>query len=164
MIAFGMIAFGMIAFGMIAFGRMGAEVDMAVTGLPNVKQKQKLLFAKDTSEQILIDHGHKFLSAGWYNDAIDFFERASHAEGLRQIRQTAQDEGDAFLFTRCIRVEGVEVTDDEWHRLADRALELGKLQFAREGYRMAGDRKAMAKVDLKIKPEAEQPVDNGSEA
>ncbi len=137
---------------------------MAETGLPDVKRKQKMLFAEDTTEQTLIEHGQRFFSAGWYNDAIDFFERAGHVEGLNQIRQTASDEGDVFLFNRCLKAKGVAADDEEWRRIADQALDMGKLQFAREGYRMAGANKAMDKVDRMISPDLEQPDEDGGAA
>jgi hypothetical protein len=47
-------------------------------------------------------------------------------------------------------------SEEEWKQLADNAFTAGKLQFAREGYRMAGDRKGIDKVDKILKPETEE--------
>jgi len=125
---------------------------MAMSDLPDYKQKQKLLYKDDAAPEALIQQGEKFFAAGWYKDAIDFFARAEFTEGLQRIRAKASEEGDAFLLQQCLRAQEDEAPDQEWRELADRALELGKLQFAREAYRQAGDRKGLDKVDAMIAP------------
>jgi hypothetical protein len=125
---------------------------MAKSNLPDLKRKQKLLFAEDAQPEALIAQGQRFLDAGWLNDAIDFWQRAGHTEGLQQIQMTAVEQGDAFLFNRCLHALDEEAPESAWQELADRARELGKLQFAREGYRMSGDRKAMERVEQQMQP------------
>ena len=125
--------------------------------LPHYKKKQQLLHAKDAKPADLSRQGEEFLQAGWLSDAIDFFGKAGDQNGLEKIRDIAIAEGDVFLFRRTLKALDATASEDQWKELADRALDLGKLQFAREGYRMAGDRKSLDKVDLLINPEPEEP-------
>lgn len=124
------------------------------SNLPDMKQKQKLLYAQDISSDVLVKHGTAFFEEGWLSDAMDFFEKAEHTEGIESVKRVAVEEGDAFLFKRCLDLLGIEEASSQWCELADRALTLGKLQFAREGYRKCGDRKAMEKIDKMISPDS----------
>jgi len=129
---------------------------MATNTLPDVKQKQKLLFAEEIQPAALSAQAEQFSKVGWYNDAIDFFARAGDRAGLERMRERALEEGDVFLFLRCLRALAAEATDDEWHSLGECARKLEKWQFAREAFRRAGDRKAMEAVEALIAPVAAQ--------
>ena len=124
--------------------------------LPHYKKKQQLLHAKDARPEDLRCQGEEFLQAGWLSDAADFFNKAGDQNGLEKLRDIAIAEGDVFLFRRTLKALDATASEDQWKELADRALDLGKLQFAREAYRMAGDRKSLDKVDRLINPEAEE--------
>jgi hypothetical protein len=113
----------------------------------DVKRKQKLLFSEDISTTVLNKHAESFFDAGWYNDAIDFWARAENSEGLGRVKAQAVEQGDSFLFSKCLRMLGESADPAQWLQVADRALELAKLQFAREAYRVAGSRKALEKVE-----------------
>ncbi|MBN2495846.1 MAG: hypothetical protein JXR96_14745 [Deltaproteobacteria bacterium] len=119
--------------------------------MPDFKQKQKMLFGQTPPEQ-LVAQAERYLEVSWYSDALDFYEQARHAEGIERIRTKVREEGDAFLFHRCLRLLEQEAGPGEWKELADNALRLGKLQFAREGYRMAGENKSLERVDAMISP------------
>lgn len=127
---------------------------MAKSNLPDMKQKQKLLYADEISSDVLVKHGKEFFEQGWLSDALDFFSKAEYSEGIDMVKRTAIEEGDAFLFNRCLGIQGIEDAGSQWCEVADRALELGKLQFAKEGYRKCGNRKAMEKVDKMISPDS----------
>ena len=131
--------------------------------LPHYKKKQQLLHAKDAKPADLSRQADEFLQAGWLSDAIDFFGKAGDQNGLEKVRDIAISEGDVFLFRRTLKALEVTASEDQWKELADRALDLGKLQFAREGYRMAGDRKSLDKVDLLINPEPEETPEEETE-
>jgi hypothetical protein len=124
--------------------------------LPHYKKKQQLLHAKDAKPEELRRQGEEFLQAGWLSDAIDFFGKAGDQNGLEKVRDIAIAEGDVFLFRSTLKAMDATASEDQWKELADRALDLGKLQFAREAYRMAGDRKSLDKVDQLINPETEE--------
>ena len=124
-------------------------------GLPNYRAKQSLLFGKDENPQELSRIGREFLQAGWLNDAIDFLAKAGDNELLNDIRVRAIEEGDVFIFRRVLKATATTAEEGQWRQIGDCALLLEKLQFAREAYRMAGDRKAMDKVDSLINPSDE---------
>ncbi|HOX43998.1 MAG TPA: hypothetical protein PK668_10395 [Myxococcota bacterium] len=125
---------------------------MTKAALPDVKEKTKRLYAKDATPAGLSAQAEEYLAAGWLSDAIDFFDKARDVKGLERVMARAIDEGDAFLLRRCLKCLGKEDKDGEWGRLAEKALELGKLMFAREGFRMAGDRRNLDLVDAMLKP------------
>jgi hypothetical protein len=127
---------------------------MSEVRLPDLKEKTKRLHARDATPTGLSAQGEQYFQAGWLSDAIDFFERAKDTDGLTKIMNRAIDEGDVFLLRRCLKALGKEDKDGDWLRLARRALALGKLMFAREGFRMAEDRKGLDQVDAMLKPPA----------
>ena len=129
---------------------------MGKQALPDHKKKQQLLHAKGAKPEDLRRLGEKFLRAGWLSDAIDFFGKAGDRDGLEKIREITIEEGDTFLFRRTLKAMDETADEEQWKELAAHAFELEKLQFAREAYRMAGDRKSLDKVDRLINPEPEE--------
>lgn len=129
---------------------------MPKDALPSQKTKQQLLFAKEKNEKLLSEYGRKYVQAGWLCDAVDFFARAGDQEGLQGVRQLAREQGDIFLLRRCLNELHLVPEEAEFKELGERAFELGKLQFAREAFRIAGDRKAMDRVHALISPLPDQ--------
>ena len=80
------------------------------------------------------EYGLKFLELGWREDALEFFKKGEVADELEKLKDFSLETGDAFLLTR-IGNQAPEV----WRRLAERALSLGKLYFARRAFEIAGD-------------------------
>jgi len=142
---------------------------MAKTDMPTYKQKQALLFKPDAKPAELRSWGRRFLENGWIRDAILFLQKAEDREGLASVRKLMIEEGDVFLFRQALLGLDETASEDEWRQLGDRAMTLGKLQFAREAYRMIGDRKSIDKIDKLINPQVEEeapadsPVDEGQE-
>ncbi|MBW1808148.1 MAG: hypothetical protein JRJ87_08110 [Deltaproteobacteria bacterium] len=128
-------------------------------GMPNYRAKQNLLFGKEINPQELSRIGREFLKAGWLNDAIDFLAKGGDDESLIDIRARAIEEGDVFIFRRVLKATGTTAEEKDWREIGDCALLLEKLQFAREAYRMAGDRKAMDKIDSLINPSDESALE-----
>jgi len=120
--------------------------------LPHYKKKQSVIYSRDTKPAELVQLGERFFSEGWLSDALDCFERAKSAESLEKMRKVCIEEGDVFLFRKTLRALEAEAGPAEWKELGDNARGLGKLQFAREAYRMAGERKALDEVDELIRP------------
>jgi hypothetical protein len=123
--------------------------------LPHYKSKQQILFAKDAKPEALADYGRRYFAAGWLSDALEFFARAGDKRGLEEIRARSIHEGDVFIFRRTLDALAEPATDAEWKQLAENARKLGKLQFAREAFRMAQDRKSLDEIEQLINPPAE---------
>jgi hypothetical protein len=123
--------------------------------LPHYKSKQQILFAKDAKPETLSDYGRRYLAVGWLSDALEFFTRAGDQRGLEEIRARSIQEGDVFIFRRVLDAQAQTATDAEWKQVAENARQLGKLQFAREAFRMAQDRKSLDEIEHLINPPAE---------
>lgn len=87
------------------------------------------------------DYGTKFLEMGWREDALEFFKKGEVSEDLEKLKDFSLETGDAFLLARIGSRE-----PEDWRRLAERALALGKLHFARRAFEIAGDADKTAMV------------------
>jgi len=104
-------------------------------GLPDSLKKRRLLNDKELSPELCRDYGEKFLALGFAEDALEFFVRGNYEPGLDKLKAQALEEGDAFLMTR-LGPQPPEI----WRQVADQALKLGKIHFARRALEQAGDR------------------------
>jgi hypothetical protein len=104
-------------------------------GMPNCLKKRRLLNEKELSPELCREYGEKFLALEWWEDALEFFQKGNYQEGLEKIKAQALENGDAFLLGRLLK----DQDPDLWRQLAERAMELGKPQFARRAWEMAGD-------------------------
>jgi hypothetical protein len=104
-------------------------------GLPDCLKKRRLLNERELSPEACREYGNKFLSAEWWEDALEFFRKGGVAEGLERIKAQALETGDAYLLARL----GKEHDPALWRAVADRALTLEKFHFARRAYELAGD-------------------------
>jgi len=114
----------------------------------NCIQKRSLLYGPKTSADELIRLGGEALAEGALADALAYFLRADHREGLEKIRDLALDEGDAFLLAQIVRNGArVPVTPEHWRKAAETAERAGKLRFAVQAWRAAGDEAAAARIE-----------------
>jgi hypothetical protein len=102
--------------------------------MPNCLKKRQLLNDKVLSSDLCRQHGLKFLELGWREDALEFFQKGGMTEELEKLKAYCLETGDAFLLGRLGRQ-----TPEDWRRLGERALALGKLHFARRAFEIAGD-------------------------
>lgn len=109
-------------------------------GMPGCLKKRRLLNEKELSPELCRDYGEKFLALDWWEDALEFFRKGNHQEGLEKIKAHCLESGDAYLLGRL----GKNWDPDLWRRVAEKALALGKVQFARRGWEMAGDQEKAA--------------------
>lgn len=103
-------------------------------GVPNCLKKRQLLNDKVLSAALCREYGNKFLELGWQEDALEFFKKGDVADGLEKLTVYCLETGDAFLLNRLGHQE-----PQVWRRLAERALALGKLHFARRAFEAAAD-------------------------
>lgn len=122
------------------------------SGVPNCLKKRQLLNEKMLSPALCRDYGLKFLELGWREDALEFFKKGAVTDELEKLKGFSLETGDAFLLAR-IGNQGPEV----WRRLAERALALGKLYFARRAFEIAGDADKTAMVAGLIAGQAPAP-------
>ena len=72
------------------------------------------------------------------SDAVDFYEKAKDREALARLLDVVREEGDVFLLGRISRILSLELGENDWLSVAERAEKLGKTAFAAEAYRRAG--------------------------
>jgi hypothetical protein len=104
-------------------------------GLPGCLKKRRLLNEPELKPELCREYGEKFLAQGWWEDALEFFQKAGDSQGLEKIKNHCLATGDAYLLGRL----GVGQDPQTWRQLAEQALDLGKLRFARRAYELAGD-------------------------
>ena len=110
-------------------------------------KKRDLLNSDKTDASELISFGEHYVLEGRLSDAIDFFEKADHVKGLDQLKEDCIAEGDFFLFNRLVGILADSPSPDEWSRLGEKALALGKLHFARLAYTQANLPEKVAQVE-----------------
>ena len=111
------------------------------TGVPDCLTKRQLLNDKVLSPELCREYGEKFLELGWREDALEFFKKGNVAAELEKLKAYCLETGDAFQLGRL----GHQAPED-WRRVAERALSLGKFHFARRAFELAGDNDKTAMV------------------
>jgi hypothetical protein len=114
-------------------------------------KKRDLLNNDKTSRSELLKFGELYAEQGRLADAIDFYERAEHVDGLTQLRQRCIDQGDSFLVQRLTKILGDSLSPPESEQLGDNALSQGKLLFARAAYQQSDHPEKLAQVEKLIK-------------
>ncbi len=120
---------------------------MAGKKILSCMKKRDLLNSGKTDAAELIRLGESYLQEDRLSDAIDFFEKARHFEGLTQLKERCATEGDYFLYHRVAMILGDSPSSEEWIQLGNSALDQGKLLFARLAYQQADHRNGVAQVE-----------------
>ena len=128
---------------------------MAGKKLPSCLKKRDLLNSDRVDRSGLIKLGQGYLQEGFISDCIDFFEKAEYFEGLAQLKEKCAAAGDYFLYHRVVKILQDSPSSEEWIRVGDKALELGKLLFARFAYERAESHEKAAQVEklLQLPPQ-----------
>lgn len=121
------------------------------SGMPHCLKKRRLLNEKEVNPTLCREYGEKFYALGWWDDALEFFQRGNFQEGLEKIKAQALESGDAYLLARLGRRHDPAL----WRQVAGQARKQGKLRFALKALEMAGDTEQKAEVARLL--EEEQP-------
>jgi tetratricopeptide (TPR) repeat protein len=119
---------------------------MSEKRLPGCMKKRDLLNSDRSDPAYFVQLGTAYLEEGRISDAIEFFEKAGHREGLDRLLQRCLEDGDLFLYRKIAKILDLSSSPDQWIELGDRALSLGKLHFARTAYREGGAPEKVAQV------------------
>jgi len=114
-------------------------------------QKRRLLLDKNLPSERLISCGEIYLREGRLNEAAELFARASHAEGLAQLRALAVDQGDSFLYG--LASKGSEEGDDReaWETLGKKAMELEKFSHAIRAFRKSENEESLEAAEAALR-------------
>jgi tetratricopeptide (TPR) repeat protein len=140
-------------------GRELTEV-LALAGkkLLSCLKKRDLLNSGKADKSELIKLGERYLHDNRLSDAIDFFEKAEHYEGLTQLKEQCVATGDYFLCHRLAKILEESPPPEEWIQLGDNALNLGKLFFARAAYQQAENPEKVAQVEKLLQSPPQEQV------
>ena len=96
--------------------------------LPDSLTKRRLLYERKDTDYVL--YGDLFFRHQHYNDALDFFEKGHHMEGLLKIKEVALQNGNAYLAERLTKCVPDIMTNPDWEQIFNRATGLGKGTYA----------------------------------
>ena len=124
---------------------------MKKNALPDSRQKRKLLFDKNIPSERLISCGELYLREGRLNEAAELFARASHEEGMAQLRALALEQGDSFLYG--VASKASEEGDDReaWETLGKKAMELKQYSHAIRAFRKSENEEALQAAEEALK-------------
>ena len=106
--------------------------------LPEFRPKRKVLFGSRTSEEQWRETGKEFMSAGRYDDALEFFGQADADDLAEQVAREALSAGNVPLLMRARRVSGQETSESDWLAAAQAAESNGMFSGAALAYERAG--------------------------
>jgi tetratricopeptide (TPR) repeat protein len=124
---------------------------MKKNALPNSQQKRKLLFDENIRSERLVSCGELYLREGRLNEAAELFARASHEEGLAQIRDLAVEQGDSFLYGVASKGSEEGNNREAWETLGKKAMELEKYSHAIRAFRKSENQEALAVAEEALK-------------
>ena len=124
--------------------------------LPDYRLKQKILYLDKTRPDDLIQYGNLFYEAGAYSDALDFFQKSNHTEGIQEIKNIALKSGDVMLFQRSAKAMNMELSPLDWENIGKKAMELKKYLFARHALEKANNEEILNSLVNIMKAEGQE--------
>jgi len=124
---------------------------MKKNALPDSQQKRKLLFDKKVPRERIISCGEIFLGEGRVSEAAELFTKASHKEGLDQLRALAVEEGDSFLYDVAPKGSGERGSPQVWETLGKNAMEREKFSHAVRAFRKAENAELLKAAEEALK-------------
>lgn len=124
--------------------------------LPDYRLKQKILYLDKTRPYDLIQYGNLFYEAGAYSDALDFFQKSNHTEGIQEIKNIALKSGDVMLFQRSAKAMNLELSPLDWENVGKRAMEVKKYFFARHALEKANNEEILNSLASIMKAEEQE--------
>lgn len=124
--------------------------------LPDYRFKQKILYIDKTSSADLIHYGNLFFEAGAYSDALDFFQKSNHNEGIQKIKNIALESGDVMLFQRAAKALNLELSSSDWENIGEKAMKLKKYFFARHALEKTNNEEMLKALANMMKAEEQE--------
>ena len=124
--------------------------------LPDYRLKQKILYLDKTIPDDLIRYGNLFYESGAYSDALDFFQKSNHSEGIQEIKSIAFKSGDLMLFQRAAKAMNMELSPLDWEKIGKKAMELKKYFFAKHALEKANNQEILNSLTNIMKAEEQE--------
>ncbi len=107
--------------------------------LPDYRLKQKLLYEDKVNPKDLQNYGDLFFEEGRLSDALDFYQKANHNNGLQKIKDAAFNNGDVMLWKQAAKILNLELKPADWESIGQKAIELKKYSFASHALKEANN-------------------------
>ena len=124
--------------------------------LPDYRLKQKILYLDRTAPDDLINYGKLFLEAGAYSDALDFYSKSNHHEGIQKIKNIAFESGDVMLYQRAAKALNMELSAADWESIGEKAMALKKYLFARHALEKTNNEEIKNSLENIMKAEEQE--------
>ncbi len=108
--------------------------------------KKRDLLNSEISKEESCQLGDRLLEAGFFHDALSFYEKGNCKERLQNLFEKAWQEGDYFLVKTIAPLIGKTIPREEWIELGQVAEKLGKYLFALNAYREANSTEDIARL------------------
>ena len=108
-----------------------SRTSTATRDLPGPMDKREILYSPETPAQELVSWGEAYEESGFPLDALDFFGQAQSAAHLERFLSQAVEDGDLFVYQRCLEALDRHPDARQREALVARAEALGKEAFAR---------------------------------
>lgn len=113
-------------------------MDTLPRNMPDCLKKRALLNNSQLAPETARDYGRKFLALGWLDDALDFFLKAQDTQALEELQLLSLETGDVFLLERLIKARSLEVPEELWRQIGEKALALEKIRSAQRAFERGG--------------------------
>ncbi|MGA9109510.1 MAG: hypothetical protein ACLPSL_05925 [Smithella sp.] len=107
--------------------------------LPDYRLKQKLLYEDKVNPKDLQNYGDLFFEEGRFSDALDFYKKANHNNGLQKTKDAAFNNGDVMLWKQAAKILNLELKPADWESIGQKAIELKKYSFASHALKEANN-------------------------
>jgi hypothetical protein len=105
--------------------------------MPTPERVRLLTASKDLTSEEADRYGDLFLGAGLTSQAMMFYERSKNPDRLLNVKVFAVAAGDAFVLHWINRLVPDLITEEEWAQAGEKALQEGKVIFARDCFEKA---------------------------
>jgi len=123
--------------------------------LPDYRLRQKLLYVDKINLQNLQNYGDLFFEEGRLSDALDFYQKANHNNGLQKIKDAAFNNGDVMLWKQAAKILNLELKPADWESIGQKAIELKKYSFAQHALKKANNEEMLNSLKKIIQKEVD---------
>lgn len=99
--------------------------------IPTWKEKQGYLFdpKRHVSTDRLVQFGNACLKQGLVHDGLEYYEKANHINGLKEIAKEAIESGDFFLIQKLVQCDKGLISSSDIQMAKQNASKLSKTLF-----------------------------------
>jgi hypothetical protein len=117
-------------------------------------KKRDLLHNPQVTADQLSQYGREYLNEARLVDALNFFEKGQHLEGIRQIRERSIEEGDPLLLQQTCKILKENAPEEAWRKVGEKALADGRFQQAMTAFKAIQDEEQIEKIQTMLRSQS----------